>query len=121
MCDDDGRSTSHQLVQGFDDGLFRGGIQTHGRLVKNQERSIADDCPGNGYSLALTAGERDSALADHGVVALRHFLDKLLRVGEFCSVPDFFGRGAGLPIGNVLPNRGAKEQRVLKDKTDLIS
>ncbi len=76
MCDDDGRSTLHQLVQGFDDRLFGGRIQTHGRLVKNQDGRIANDRPGDGNSLALTARERDAALADHRVVAVGHFLDE---------------------------------------------
>ena len=72
-------------------GLFGGRVQTRGRLVENQDGRIANDRAGNGNALALTARERDAALAHHGVVAVGHFFDEFMRVGQFGGAPDLFG------------------------------
>ena len=64
MCDDDGRPPFHQGVKGADHGLLGDGVQSRSRLVENQDRRIADDRPGNGDALALTARERHASFAD---------------------------------------------------------
>ncbi len=76
---------------------------------------------GDGDALALAAGQRHAALADHRVVAVGHRLDELVRVGQFGRAPDLAGRGAGLAVRDVLPDRRAEEQRVLQDEADLIA
>ncbi len=101
--------------------MFRRGVQPYGRLVQNQNRSIANDRPGNGNALTLAAGERDAALADHGVVGVGHFLDEFQRIGQLDGPPDFPGRSAGFAIRNVFPNRGVEKKGVLQDETDLIA
>ena len=79
MGDGDGRSSLHQRPQRSDDGFLGGGVQAGGRLVENQDRRIANDRPGNGDALALTAREGGAALADHGVVAVGHLFDEFMR------------------------------------------
>ena len=81
-------------VQGLDHGLLGRGVQPGGRLVQNQNGRVADDRPRDGDALALTAGERHAALADHRVVAVGHLLDELVGVGQFGGAPDLSARGA---------------------------
>ena len=66
----------HQPVEsGLDLALaFR--IERGGRLVEKQDRRILQDRPGNRETLALAARQGHAALADEGVVALRHGPDE---------------------------------------------
>ena len=52
------------------------------RFVEDQDAGIADQRTRNGHALALAARQRDAALADRGVVALRHFTDEVVGAGE---------------------------------------
>ena len=54
------------------DQPLRFGVERRGRLVEDQDRRVADDGAGDADALPLAARQRHAALADHGVVALRH-------------------------------------------------
>ena len=56
------------------------GIERRGRLVEQQQRRVAQDRARDRDALALAARQRDAALADRRVVALRQPADEL--VGE---------------------------------------
>ena len=62
----------HQPFQGLDHGLLGRCVEAGRRLVEDQDRRVADDRAGDGDPLALAAGERHAAFADHRVVALGH-------------------------------------------------
>ena len=67
---------SHQRVER---GLHRAlalGVEGGGGLVEEQDRRVLQDGAGDGDALALAAGERHAALADHGGVALRQGADE---------------------------------------------
>jgi hypothetical protein len=94
------------------------GVQRAGRLVEQQDRRVAQDRPGEGDPLALSAGQLHAALADHGVEAVRQ------RVGELRDVRRL-GRAADLGVGgvrpgerDVLPQRAVEHRRVLRHVRD---
>ena len=58
---------------------------------------IGEDRAGEGDALALAAGERQTALADHGVEAVGQRLDELERAGG--------GRGRGATSSSVASGR----------------
>ena len=120
MRNDDGGLALHQAVQRFHDGLFRSSIQTGGWLVQNQDWSVVENRAGDGNALALAAGKRDAALADHRVVALRHLLDELVGIGQFRGANDFPARGIRLAVSDVFPDRRTKQQGFLQHETDLV-
>ena len=70
---------------------------------------------------AVPARERRAPLADQGVVALVELPDKLVRVREPGRLFDLGARGVGLAVGDVLPDGGMKQQRVLQNKADLAA
>src|SRR5439155_8752470 len=82
---------------------------------------IDGDCAGDRKPLALPAGQRDPALADHRVVPLRQTLDELMGLGEPGDVLDLFVAQPGSPERDVLADRGREEKRVLGDRSDLAS
>ena len=51
------------------DLVFGGAVDGAGRVVQDQDARIGEQRAGDGDALALTAGERDAALADHRLVA----------------------------------------------------
>lgn len=55
MGDYDGCSCRCKSVECFLYDLFRLGVESGGRLVKNQERRILEYCPGDAYSLSLAS------------------------------------------------------------------
>ena len=65
--------------------------------------------------------KRQSAFADHRVVAVRHLGDELVGVGELRGGDDF-GLGRARPaIGDVLADRAAEQHRVLQHEADLAA
>src|SRR5215831_18042724 len=80
----DGRLPDHQPSQSFEYLFFGRGIQPSTRLVEDENWSFANHRPRNRDPLALTAGKRHATLADHGIVAGRHFFDELVRIGQLC-------------------------------------
>ena len=78
--DDDRRPAAHRLGEaGPDLGLGRR-VDRGGRVVEDQDAGVDDERPCDREPLSLTARERDAALADHRVVALRQLLDELVRL-----------------------------------------
>ena len=71
MRDHDGGALLHQCGERRGDQRLAFGIKRRSRLVEQKERRVAQDGARNGDALPLAAGERDSALADRRVEALR--------------------------------------------------
>ena len=88
------------------DPRLGGGVQRAGRLVQDQDRRVLQQRAGDRQALALAAGQRRAALADHRVVALRLAHDEVVR----------FGHAAGLfqlRLGRV----GPADQQVVADRS----
>ena len=47
------------------------GVDRRGGVVEHQDRGVGEHRPRDGDALALATREREPALADHGVVAVR--------------------------------------------------
>ena len=71
LGDDQRRSALHQHVQRLADLRLRLGIDGGGEVVENQDPRVEQECPRDGNTLLLAARERDTALADAGLVAVR--------------------------------------------------
>src|SRR5262249_25510853 len=79
------------------------------------------ECAGDRDTLALAARERDAALADHGVVALRQALDELVRLRGPRSLLHLVLRELTATERDVVADGGAEEERILRDHADLAS
>ena len=78
--DDERRPAGHRAAQADADQRLGRGVDGGGRVVEDQDPRVDRERPRDREPLALAAGERDPALADHGVVALRQPLDELVRL-----------------------------------------
>ena len=68
------------LRDGALDPVLGGRIDGGGRIVQDQDARIGEEGARQGQPLALSAGERDAALADDGLVPLVEGLDELMRL-----------------------------------------
>ena len=82
VCDDERRAAGAQVREAFEHEALRLRVETRGRLVHDQDRRVADHCARDAQPLTLAARQRQAALSDHGVVAIRQRGDELVRLRE---------------------------------------
>ena len=119
--DDDRRPAAHRLGEPGADPRLGRRVDGGGRVVEDQDARVDHERARDREPLPLAAGERDPALADHRVVAVRQLLDELVRL-----------RGARRPLdllvgrvedaeGDVLAHGRREEERILGDDADLAA
>ena len=69
--DDQRRPAAHHLAQREPDPRLGRRVDRGGRVVEDEDARIDEERAGDREPLALAAGERDPALADHRLVAVR--------------------------------------------------
>src|SRR5581483_6437063 len=94
------------------DLLLGGRIHRGGGIVEDQDAWIGEDRARDRQTLALTAGQRETALADEGVVALRKALDESGRLCGTRGALHVLTRGVGTGVGDVVVHRGREQKRV---------
>ena len=103
------------------DQLFVDGVEMRRGLVKDEDRSIFEQGPGDGESLPLSAGKLNAALADHGIVGKRQLGDEMVRVSALRGFLDGFIGGLRLGQAQVLPNGGVEKVGLLRDQSNFRS
>ena len=83
-------------------------------------RGIGQDGPGDGDPLLLPTRKAQAPLADQGVVSLRQFLDKLVRLRHLGRGDDLFHSRVPPGKADILPDRCRKEESLLKDDRDWL-
>ena len=117
--DDDRRPAAHRLAQAVADLRLGRRVDRGRRVVEDQDARVDDQRAGDRDPLALAAGERDPALADHRVVAVRQRLDELVRLREPRGALDLLVGRFGPAERDVLAHGRREEERVLRDHADL--
>ena len=95
-----------------------GGIQRAGGFIQNEDARVFQEDTGDGDALLLAAGEHDAALADDGVVTVRHGHDIIVDFGQLGGLDDFFHRGGRAAIADIIQNRTREEENILLDNAD---
>jgi hypothetical protein len=72
-------------------------------------------------ALLLSAGERDAALADHGLKALRKLLELLADVRGFGGFEHLFRAGMRRAEGQVFADGFAEEEGLLRNHADVAA
>ncbi|MOA28860.1 hypothetical protein D3C78_1498360 [compost metagenome] len=63
--------------------------------------------------MALAAGQAQATFAQVGLVAVGHFFDEVVGVGNLRSLTHLLGRCARVAVADVLFDRAEKQRRVL--------
>ncbi len=111
----------HRLAQAEPDPRLGGRVDGGGCVVEDEHARVDRERTRDRDPLALAARERDAALADDGVVALRQPLDELVRLGEPCDARHVLVGELGQSEGDVLAHGRGEEERLLRDDADLAA
>ena len=98
------RALNDRIVLGIDRGQ---------RLVENENRGIAKECPRDCQPLPLSAREPQPALANRGAVACRQRGNEVVRVGGACRGDELRPSGIGLAESQVVLDRAIEQIGVL--------
>ena len=103
-----------QVAQGrVDRGLGRV-VDRRRRVVEHQHPGVGEHRAGQGDALALSAGQREPALADQRVVALGQALDELRHLRRLRRGDDLLVRGVRAAVGDVGADRVGEEEGVFE-------
>src|SRR5439155_17157347 len=94
------------------------GVDRGGGVVEDQHARIDYERPRDRDPLALSARERDPALADHRVVAVWKLGDELVRLRQAGGALDLLVARVLTTETDVLAHRRREQERVLRDDAD---
>ena len=83
----DERGGRHGAPQAGEDRLLDPGVDRRGGVVEEQQPRLPQQGPGEREALALAAGQRDAALADHLVEPVGEALDEGAGPGHLEGAP----------------------------------
>ena len=112
-------AAAHRLAQRLLDRLLGRGVDRGGGVVEHEDARVDHQRPRDRDPLALAAGERQPALADHGVVAVGQLGDEARRLRALGGPLDLLAGGVRPPVGDVVVDGGAEQERVVGDDADL--
>ena len=88
-------------------------IQRAGGFIEQQHRRITQQCPGNGHTLLLAAGQAGAAFAQLAVVTLRQCGQEAIGFGGAGGGEDLLIAGVQASVADVLQRRAGKQHRML--------
>ena len=89
-------------------------VDVRGRLVEDEDPRVGDERAGERDELALAGRELDAALADLGVQAVGEAADEVLGADAAQRAPHLVLGRVGPPEGDVLADRPAEQERLLR-------
>ena len=119
--DDKGGAPLHEIDQGLLHQHLGLGVEGRGGFVKDQDRGIFNQGPGDAQPLFLTPGKSSAQLADGRVQAQGHRLNEVQGVGRLGRGEDFGLAGVRPAVGDVVAHRVVEEDRLLGHHGDLVA
>ena len=106
--DDDGGSAFHQMFECILHQPLAFGVERAGRLVKQQDRRIAQQGTGNGDALSLPARKPRATLTQIGIKPLWQIAQEITCIGLLGCSPDRGIFGEPIAITQIVACRGSK-------------
>src|SRR5437763_15974720 len=119
MRNENRRASPHHVTEMIQDLVFGVRIYAGKRIVQNQNAGIANQGAGYCGALLLSAGERDSALANQSFVLFGKLFDVSGYVRCLRRPANFHVAGLGHTESDVLANSFAEEKSLLRNETDV--
>lgn len=128
MRDGDGGAAGGSLVERVLDNTLRLGVEGGGSLVQEQDARVGDNGAGDGNTLLLTTRQKETALADHGVVGFGELRNEAVRIRLDTGLLDerelllpalVLVDGTNETVRDVALDGGSEERRLLTDETNL--
>src|SRR5438093_7434992 len=119
MCSNQSCPVPHQFFDCFHDRRLGGRIQRRSWFVEEEDGRVLQKCARNSDALPLTNAQMSAPFTDEAVFPLRRLPDKLVGLRPTRRFNNFFFGSIWPAIGDVFPNRGREQQRVLQHDRDL--
>src|SRR5215469_1135079 len=119
MRDNDDGPSAYDLTHVRLNHAFRLVVERGGRLIEDENPWIGQKRPRNCEALTLTARQRDAALADRCVVAVRHPHDEFVRARQASGRHDLFERDCGVDERDVFADGPVEQDALLQHHADL--
>src|SRR5207249_5435683 len=119
VSDHDRRRPLDHSVDGLLDQALGLAVERAGGLVEDQDLWVRDDRAGDGDTLALSARQANPPVADHRVVPVGERHDEVVGVPDLRGADDGRLRDLVPPVGDVLPDRGVEQERLLRDDAEI--
>ena len=103
------------------DGAFRFIIERTRRFIQNQNTWIRYQCAGDGNTLPLPAGKPRALFADHGVITLAQFHNKIMRPGQFRCLNHPLQRHPRIRKGDIVAHAGIHQHILLQHHPHLAT
>ena len=98
--------------------LLGAGVDRRRGVVEDEHLRVGERGAGEGDALALPARQREAALADDGVVAVRQLEDEVVGLGDAGRGLDLGVGGVGPGEGDVLADRRREQEALLEHDVD---
>ena len=89
VSDGDRCTVSGEFLQTVLDPSLAFVVQGTGCFIKNKNRWILQEDPGNGNTLLLAAGKSGTAFTDKGIILIGQLHDEVMDIGTFGSCNNF--------------------------------
>src|SRR4030095_11388306 len=104
------------IFQTGEDFFFRVRVHAGERVVEDEHSWMAQERSRKRGPLALTAGERDAALADDGIESLSELVDFFVELGQVRGLANLSARGPGIAHADVVRDRIGEEKTFLRNE-----
>ena len=112
--DDKAGAPFHELVHGLLDLDLGTRVHIGGGLVQNKHGRVAEHGPGDGDDLALTLGDVNAVIREHGIVPVGQALDVGVDACGFGGGDHFVPGGVFSSVGDVVKHRAMEQPCVLQ-------
>src|SRR5712692_7382510 len=120
MGDNEGRAPPHEALHRFQNRALGFEVDRAGGLVKQKNRGILQEGAGQRNALALSARKAHAAFTDPSLVAVGQANDEIVGIRELRRLYNLILRGFGTSIGNVFPDAGRAQDRLLENYSELV-
>jgi hypothetical protein len=119
--DHEGRAARYKCLKAPHDERLGCRIEGGGGFVKEQNRGVTQERPGDGDTELLASGERRPALANDGVKPARELGQEVVELGECGSLLDLLERRVRPAIGDIRLHTHREDQRRLQHYAHLLA
>lgn len=119
--DDKAGAVRQEVVEGFLNEAFGGGIHAGGCFIENQDWWVLEEGAGDRDTLFLTNTETDAAFSDGRVKPLRKTAHEIGGIGCGEDFPHFVLRGIGFAHTEVVGGGAVEEETFLADEGDSLA
>src|SRR5215467_6757817 len=121
MCDYDGRSSFHEMIERLANAELGLGVDAGGRFIENEVARIMRQRSGEADELLLASGKSAAALAHRLIEAIGQRLNKIEQIHPAGSGHQLFVADTHGTQADVIGHRSGKQMGILKHHAEILA